>query len=85
VTVRRRAVLELVVAALAAAGAVLSWCASRSEVVVAPVMEGEPSTTSIAHHPPLLALALILATVAGVLTVLAIARLRKKDVSPYTP
>lgn len=84
-TARRRAVLELVLAALSVVGAVSSWCASRSQVVVAPVLEGEPSTTSIAYHPPLLALALILATVAGVLTVLAMARLRRKAISPYTP
>ncbi len=45
---------------------------------VAPVLDSEPATTSISYYPPLLALALALATVAGVLTVLAVARLRRR-------
>ena len=72
-----RARVELVLAVVAAAGCVLSWLAASSTVVVAPVLEGEPQTASVVYSPPLLALALVLATVAGVLVVLAVARLRR--------
>jgi hypothetical protein len=41
------------------------------------VLEGEPQTASVVYSPPLLVLALVLATVAGVLVVLAVARLRR--------
>jgi hypothetical protein len=47
-------------------------------VVVAPVLEGEPQTTSVVYSPPLLGLSLFLATVAGVFAVLGIARLRRR-------
>ena len=50
--------------------------AARSTVVVAPVLDGEPMTTSVVYSPPLLVLSLFLATVAGVLAVLGVARLR---------
>jgi hypothetical protein len=71
-----RARIELLVAALAAVGCVLSWLAASTTVVVAPVLEGETQTTSVVYSPPLLGLSLLLATVAGVLAVLGIARLR---------
>jgi hypothetical protein len=74
---RRRALIELVLAITAAAGCVLSWLAARSTVVVAPVLEGEPLTTSVEYSAPLLVLALLLATAAGVLAVVAVARLRR--------
>ncbi len=74
----RRATVELVVAVLAAVGCVLSWLAARTAVTVAPVIEGEPATTSLVYYAPLLTLALLLATVAGVLTVLGVARLRRR-------
>ena len=74
---RRRAILELVLAVLAAAGAVLSWFGAQSSVVVAPVLPNEPQTTSVAFNPPMLVLMLLLATVAGVLAVDGIARLRR--------
>ena len=51
------------------------------------MFDGEPSTTSIAYYPPLLFLALLLATVAGVLTVLALSRLRRSrrsELQPYS-
>jgi len=51
-------------------------------VVVAPVLDGEPKTTSEVYSPPLLVLSLFLATVAGVLAVVAIARLRRAAGSP---
>ncbi len=74
---KRRAALEFVVAAVAAVGCVLSWIAATGTVEVAPVLDGEPATTAVSYSAPLLVLALVLAGVAGVLTVLAIARLRR--------
>ena len=76
-TQRRRATLELVVAALAAAGAVGAWFGARSVVTVAPILPGEPQTTSVVLSPPMLVLMLLLATVAGVLAVLGVARLQR--------
>jgi len=73
-----RARIELLLAAAAAIGCVLSWLAASSTVVVAPVLEGEPQTTSVVYSPPLLGLSLLLATVAGVLAVLGIATLRRR-------
>ena len=72
-----RARIELLLAVAAAIGCVLSWLAASSTVVVAPVLEGEPQTTSVVYSPPLLGLSLLLATVAGVLAVLGIAELRR--------
>jgi hypothetical protein len=83
-TTPRRAVVELVLAAAAFAGCVLAWLHARSTVVVAPIAEGEPSTTSVAYYAPLLVLALALATIAGVLVVLAVARLRRRDAAPQS-
>lgn len=73
-----RSRVELVVAVVAAVGCVLSWLGARETVVVAPVLSGEPQTTSVIYSPPLLALSLLLATVAGVLAVVAVARLRRR-------
>ena len=72
-----RARIELVLAVIAAAGCVLSWLAARSTVEVAPVLDGEPMTSSVVYSPPLLVLSLFLATVAGVLVVVGIARSRR--------
>lgn len=74
---RPRAIVELLLAGLAAAGCVASWQAARATVVVAPVLAGEPQTTAVIYAPPLIVTALLLATVAGVLTVLGVARLRR--------
>jgi len=71
-----RARIELSLAVVAAIGCVLCWLAASSTVVVAPVLDGEPQTTSVVYNAPLLVLSLLLATVAGVLAVLGIARLR---------
>jgi hypothetical protein len=73
-----RARIELLLAVAAAIGCVLSWLAASSTVVVAPVLEGEPQTTSVVYSPPLLGLSLLLATVAGVLAVLGLAGLRRR-------
>ena len=77
----RRAVVELLLAAVAAVGCVVSWIAAKTQVVVAPILDGEPSTTSDMYYAPLLTLSLLLAAVAGVLAVLGIARLRRDDPS----
>ncbi len=74
---RRGAIVELVLALTAATGCVLSWLAAVTTVEVPPVIEGEPMTTSSLYSPPLLTLSLVLATVAGVLAVLGVARLRR--------
>ena len=74
---RRRATLELVLAVVAAAGAVLSWFGAQSLVTVAPVLPDEPQTTSVAYSPPMLVLVMGVATVACLLTVVGIARLRR--------
>jgi len=42
------------------------------------VLDGEPQTVSVVYSPPLLVLSLVLATAAGVLAVLGIARLRRR-------
>ncbi len=85
-----RAALEIGCAMAAAVGCVLSWLAAGSFVRVAPVIDGETSTTSLTYYPPLLFLALVLATVAGMLAVVAVARLRRGRATeittpPYTP
>lgn len=74
---RARAALELVLAVAAAVGSVLSWTAAATTVVVAPVLEGEPRTTSVEYSAPMLGLALLLAALAGVLVVLAVAHWRR--------
>ena len=76
----RRAVIELLLALVAAVGCVLSWRASISTVDVPPILDSEPWTTSLVYSPSLLTLSLLLATVAGVLAVLGVARLRRRPV-----
>jgi hypothetical protein len=41
------------------------------------VLEGEPQTSSVEYSAPMVGLALLLLTVAGVLIVLGVARLRR--------
>ena len=77
-----RAKIELVLAVVAAAGCVLSWLAARSTVEVAPVIDGQPMTTSVVYSPPLLVLSMFLAMAAGVLAVLGVARLRRGQPAP---
>ena len=74
---RFRAVVELALACLAAVGCAISWSAVRSTVVVAPVADGQPVTTSVVYDPQLLLLTLLLAAAAGMLTVVGVARLRR--------
>jgi hypothetical protein len=77
VTAKTRAIVELGVAVVAALGTVWCWLAARSAVVTAPVLPTEPSKISMAYSPSLIALAFLLATVAGVFAVIGIARLRR--------
>ena len=80
----RRAVLELLLAVLAAVGCVLSWMSAISEVVVDPVLTGEPSTVSQVYSAPMLTLSLMLAAVAGAFAVVGAARLRRgSSAAPY--
>ena len=81
-TGRRRAVLELVLAVAAAVGCVASWVRAESTVVIAPIANGEPSTTSVVYSAPLLFLAFVLGTLAGVLAVVGVARWRRSRVVP---
>jgi hypothetical protein len=46
-------------------------------VSVAPIADGQPSTTSVIYDPQLLLLTLVLLTTAGVLAVVGGARLRR--------
>lgn len=75
---RSRALLELMSAAAAAVGCVLSWVAAGRPATAAPVIPGEPETVVTVYSAPLLVLALLLATVAGVLLVVGVARLRRR-------
>ena len=58
---------------------IAAWCVLRwGEVVtVSPILPGEPQTTSVTYSPPMLVLALLLVTAAGVLAVLGLAGLRR--------
>lgn len=73
---QRRAILEVVLAVAAAVGAVASWFGAQTVVTVAPVVSGEPQTTSVVYSPPMLVLMLVLATAAGILAVDGVFRLR---------
>ncbi|HEY3997056.1 MAG TPA: hypothetical protein VGM40_13960 [Mycobacterium sp.] len=74
---RFRVVIELALACVALAGGLLSWAGSHQTVAVAPIADGQPSTTSLIYDPQLLLLAVILLTSAGVLAVAGFARLRR--------
>lgn len=76
---RAPAALQLLLAVALAVGCVVSWLAAQSTVLVAPVVEGEPQTTSVQYYPPLVVLSLLFATAAGVLAVLGAARQRARD------
>lgn len=74
---RTRALLELVAALAAAVGCVASWAVASRAATAAPIAPGEPETAVTVYSAPMLALALLLATVAGVLLVVGVARLRR--------
>jgi hypothetical protein len=72
-----RAAVELAVACAALVGAGVTWSHSRHTIGVAPIADGQPATTQLVFDPQLLLLTLLLATIAGVLAVLGVARLRR--------
>jgi len=82
-------VVQLILAAAALAAAAVCWSHVRGWVDVAPVTDGQPATVSVVYAPPLMMLAWLLATAAGVLTVLGVAGLRRRRRRPaidtYTP
>lgn len=69
-------VVQLVLAAVAAVGAAVCWSNVRSWVDVAPITDGQPATVSVVYNPPLMMLAWLLATAAGVLLVLGFSGFR---------
>jgi hypothetical protein len=77
VNARHRALFELGLACAALVCSGLSWSHSRHTVSVAPIADGQPSTTSLVYDPQLLLLTLVLLTSAGVLAVVGAARLRR--------
>jgi hypothetical protein len=79
---RLRAFVELALAVAAAVGCGFSWSAVRSPVELAPVAKGQPVMTAMVYDPSLLLLTLLLATLAGMLAVVGIARLRRAASRP---
>ncbi len=72
-----RAVVELVLAAAALVATGFSWLQTRSTIAVAPVADGQPATASVVFDPQQLVLTLLLATIAGILAVVGVTRLRR--------
>ncbi len=72
-----RAAIELSLAAAAALGSAIAWSQVGSTVLVGPVADGEPVTTSVSYDAPQLLLTLLLAALAGVLGVVGAARVRR--------
>ncbi|KBZ68428.1 hypothetical protein ACRU13_03260 [Mycobacterium colombiense] len=72
---RHRATLEFGLACVALVCSGLTWWHSHHTVTVAPIADGQPSTTSLSYDPQLLLLTLVLLTSAGVLAVIGTARL----------
>ncbi|MDT5065543.1 MAG: hypothetical protein QOK02_1698 [Mycobacterium sp.] len=77
-TARFRAIVELALAAAALIGCVVTWLAAKSTADVAPVIAGEPSKTSNVYDPSMITLSLLFVTLAGVLIVTGVARLRRR-------
>lgn len=73
-----RHIVQLTLAAVAAAGAVLCWLQIISLVDVAPVTDGQPATISHVYNPPLMLVAWLLAVAAGVLAVVGVAGLLRR-------
>jgi hypothetical protein len=74
---RLRALVELGLACAAVVGVALSWLHSRHTVIIAPIADGQPTTTALVYDPQLLLLTMWLAIFAGVLAVAGVARLRR--------
>lgn len=81
---RLRALVELALAGTALVGVGVSWLHARHVVNVAPITDGQPSTTALVYNPQLLLLAMLLAMIAGVLAVVGVARLwrARRGVTP---
>ena len=75
---RYRVMVELILAGAALVGAGVSWSHAGRIVDVAPIADGQPSTTSLVYDPQLLLLTLVLVTTAGVVAVVGLARLRRE-------
>ena len=56
----------------------LCWLQVKSWVDVPPISDGQPATVSVVYDPPLMVLAWLLATTAGVLAVLGVAGLLRR-------
>ena len=83
-----RHVVQLLLASIAAVGAAVVWSQVRSWADVPPIIDGQPATVSVVYDPPQMMLAWLLATLAGVLVVLAVSglrRVRKITVDAHTP
>ncbi len=74
---RFRALLELILAIAALVGAGFSWLQARHWVGVAPIADGQPSTTALVYDPQQLLLTMLLLMVAGILLVVGATRLRR--------
>lgn len=74
----RGTVVLLAVAAVGLVGAVLSLVFAPSPVDIAPIADGQPTTTSVTYSAPLLFLAFVLLTIAGICAVLGVSRLRDR-------
>jgi hypothetical protein len=85
VIARYRALVELGLACAALVGAGISWSQARHTVGVGPVADGQPFTMSLVYNPQLLLLTMVLATTAGVLVVVGVARLWRARRSPNVP
>jgi hypothetical protein len=79
VIARYLALLELGLAFAALMAAGVSWSHARHAVRVAPVADGQPVTTSLVYDPQQLLLTMLLATLAGVLAVVGVARLVRRS------
>ncbi|MDT5258173.1 MAG: hypothetical protein QOD10_3253 [Mycobacterium sp.] len=75
---RYRALIELGLALFALAAASVTWAHARHTVIVAPIADGQPVTTSLVYHPQVLLVTLVLLTIAGVLEVVGVARLLRQ-------
>ena len=84
----RRYRVYVLLAVVAGVAAGLCWSGVTTLADVPPITDGEPATVSVVYHPPLMVLAWLLATTAGVLAVLGVAGLRRRRERPldtHTP
>lgn len=82
---RVRAIVELVLGVAAAVGAVAAWFGSQTVVQNASLTDSEPVTRTVQFYAPTLALVFVGLTLAGVLIVTGVARLRRTVVARAVP